>query len=237
MKPELSVGYETEECKSKAQALSDRLKIPVNKNFLPQICVLADKLVLKASGFSPLVADFNSSSIAKRVHAGKSQGLFKACKPKCGMKILDATAGWGRDAAVLASFGASLLLIERNQFMHALLEDGIRRERLGLDLKLVFADAKEYLESLQKDDYPDVIYIDPMHPEREKSALVKKDMQILQSLIGADDDAQALISVALKRSSKRVVVKWPARKNPLIKPDFSVDGKTVRFDVYLCHVV
>ena len=71
-----------------------------------------------------------------------------------------------------------------------------------------------------------------MHPERQKSALVKKDMQALQQIIGADDDAEKLIKLAITRTKNRVVVKWPQRLAPLIKPNYSLNGKTVRFDVY-----
>ena len=71
-----------------------------------------------------------------------------------------------------------------------------------------------------------------MHPTRQKSALVKKDMQALQQLLGADDDVCALLALAIKRAKHRVVVKWPQRLPALLDPDLSVPGKTVRFDIY-----
>ena len=77
-----------------------------------------------------------------------------------------------------------------------------------------------------------MIYIDPMHPLRQKSALVKKDMQALQQLIGADEDAYELIQLAIARARQRVVVKWPQHLQPLLPPTLNICGKTVRFDVY-----
>ena len=186
--------------------------------------------------FSPLCVDFSSSIWQKRRDAGKKQGLVRACKPAEGVRILDATAGWGRDAAVLASFGAEVHMLERQPVMAALLADGLSRmshqPARPLVLSLLAMDAKNYLQTLATVDYPDVIYIDPMHPARQKSALVKKDMQALQQLIGADNDACDLIQLAITRARQRVVVKWPQRLAPLLPPTLSISGKTVRFDVY-----
>jgi len=210
----------------------------MENNILPRLCVTADKLQLVSDGFSPLFVDFNSITIQKRREEGKKQGLVRACKPTHGMHIVDATAGWGRDAAVLASFGADVLMLERQSMMAALLADGLSRlpSDSPLKLSLLHADAKQYLQALSADDYPDVIYIDPMHPARQKSALVKKDMQVLQRLIGSDDDVNALIQLAITRTRHRVVVKWPQRLPAVLQPDTSIDGKTVRFDIYLKRI-
>src|SRR5205085_421253 len=113
----------------------------------------------------------------KRRDAGKQQGLVRACKPKCGMRIIDATAGWGRDAAVLASFGAEVIMLERHPVMAALLSDALASSKSefpkkGLNLRLHTLDAFAYLQALSLTDCPDIIYMDPMHPTRVKSALV-----------------------------------------------------------------
>lgn len=200
---------------------------------LPRLSVTPEKLVLLVEGSGPLCVDFNSKSLLRRRAAGKSQGLIRACNPREGLRIVDATAGWGRDAALLASFGATVVMIERQPIMAALLADGLSRlQDSPLKLSLVERDAIDYLKNLSSDFLPDVIYIDPMHPVRQKSALVKKDMQALQQLIGADQDALALIQQALSSARQRVVVKWPQRLPPLIKPTYCIEGKTVRFDVY-----
>ncbi|WBV72116.1 class I SAM-dependent methyltransferase [Legionella pneumophila] len=143
----------------------------------------------------------------------------------------------GKDAAILATFGADVLMLERHPVMAALLTDALSRRNEAdiqkMCLSLIASDAISFLHSLQEKDYPDIIYIDPMHPERNKSALVKKEMQVLQQLIGTDHDAMELIELSLSHVKSRVVVKWPQKVKPLLPPDASIDGKTVRFDIYM----
>jgi 16S rRNA (guanine1516-N2)-methyltransferase len=230
-----AIGYDLETLKQQAVILAERYGFVIDNQTLPRLNVTPQQLVLLTEGFTPLTIDFNHAQWQKRRAAGKKQGLIRACKPTQGLRILDVTAGWGRDAAVLASFGAQVLMLERQPIMTALLEDALNRcHAANMSLALLHTDAKTYLQHLTPQDYPDVIYIDPMHPERQKSALVKKDMQILQQLFGPDIDAQALLQLALTRARKRIVVKWPSKEKPLLKPDFIVLGKTVRFDVYHC---
>ena len=236
MKPIAAVGFDADELSGRAKELADQLHLVVDNHVLPRLCVTSDKLVLLVENFSSLFVDFNSLIWQKRRDAGKKQGLVRACKPANGLHILDATAGWGRDAAVLASFGAEVLMLERQPEIAALLADGLSRlskeSPLSKGLSLLTIDAKQYLQTLTPVDYPDVIYIDPMHPIRQKSALVKKDMQVLQQVIGADNDASELIQLAITRARQRVVVKWPQRLAPLFQCNQSIEGKTVRFDIY-----
>jgi 16S rRNA (guanine1516-N2)-methyltransferase len=233
----LAIGYEADYLFSKAELLAERLHLPLDNHFLPRLSVGEKRLTLKVDKFSPLFVDFSAKSIQKRHDAGKKQGLVKACKPTSTVTILDVTAGWGRDAAVLASFGAKVHMIERNLVMGALLQDGLDHLDTSLKkyLQLTVMDAKLFLQQLDPEQLPEVIYIDPMHPMRQKSALVKKDMQILQSLLGTDEDAQELINLSLQRAKQRVVVKWPQKIAPLHPPTLSIPGKTVRFDVYITY--
>lgn len=231
------VGYETDALCEKAQCIADTLGFNVDKDASPCLFVGVNQLALKMPNFLPMAADFSASTWAKRASEGKKQGLVKAVKPGKHLKIIDATAGWGRDAAILASLGAEVLMLERNVVMAALLEDALLHQsdndRERLQLSLWKGSAHWFLNQLAPQDYPDVIYIDPMHPERNKSALVKKDLQALQQMIGADVDALALITLARTRVKQRVVVKWPQKTKPLLAPDASIEGKTVRFDIYL----
>ena len=232
----ISIGFDADEARDRAKKLASQFGFIVDNHVLPRLCVTTDKLVLLSGEFTPLFVDFSIKTWQKRHDAGKKQGLVRACKPTLGLRILDVTAGWGRDAAVLASFGATVLMLERQPMMAALLDDGLRRMALNssrpLLLELLHIDARTYLQDLPEIDYPDVIYIDPMHPLRQKSALVKKDMQILQHLFGTDNDAKELLQLAIARTRTRVVVKWPQHQTPLLKPDLTTPGKTVRFDIY-----
>lgn len=163
---------------------------------------------------------------------------MRAVKPKRGLRILDATAGWGRDAIVLASFGADVIMLERNPIMAALLSDALRRLTQSsannkFTLSLCYMDVMSYLPTLSKDNYPHVIYLDPMHPVREKTALVKREMQVLQNIVAPDPNLSELIKISMAYAQQRVVVKWPARLPPSVPPALSISGSTVRFDIYL----
>ncbi len=228
----LTVGFAADALYERAKALAEQLHADLGNERLPRLSLTADKLVLLTEEFAPLFVDFSRELWQKRRDAGKKQGLVRACKPGNGLRIIDATAGWGRDSAVLASFGAQVLMLERSPLMAALIADALVRLGSQSSLSLLCTDARHYLHGLSVEEYPDVIYIDPMHPLRQKSALVKKDMQVLQALLGADQDAQELLQVAIERTRQRVVVKWPQRLAPLVKPDRSIEGKTVRFDIY-----
>jgi 16S rRNA (guanine1516-N2)-methyltransferase len=235
-----SVGYEDESILDKARQIAEQLNFALDKDACPCLFVTAEKLGLKMPNFSLLFADFSASAWNKRKAEGKKQGLVRACKPTKGLKIIDATAGWGRDAAVLASFGADVLMLERHPVMAALLADALSlrddSDKQQMHLRLEPTDAYIYLKNLSKEEYPDLIYIDPMHPERDKSALVKKDMQALQQMIGADKDALELITLASTRVKQRVIVKWPQKVKSLLPANASIEGKTVRFDIYLPKV-
>ena len=154
--------------------------------------------------------------------------------------VLDVTAGLGRDAFVLATLGCNVLMLERSPVIYVLLRDGLMRASkenwfCQLNLFLEKINALEYFEKIQEENFPDVVYIDPMFPHQTKSALVKKEMRVLREVVGDDGDAAQLFLAAKKIAKKRVVVKR-ARLAPLItdqKPDVVFEGKSSRFDVYL----
>ncbi len=162
---------------------------------------------------------------------------------------MDGTAGLGRDAFVLASLGCRVQMVERHPVVAALLEDGLARAKQDADIgewvsermTLLYASSHDALSSLSLDpnfEKPDVVYLDPMYPHPEnkkKSALVKKEMRVFQSLVGADIDADALLEPALALANKRVVVKRPDYANWLdeAKPTMAIETKKNRFDVYV----
>lgn len=185
----------------------------------------------------------------RRFGGGRGQPIAKAVGLKGGANpdVVDATGGLGRDAFVLASLGCKVTLIERSPVVAALLEDGLNRARedeeigpwVGERLRLVHADAIEWMNTLEENDFPEVVYLDPMFPHRTKSALVKKEMRLLQHLLGVDPDADALLPAALRIARKRVVVKRPDAAPYLaeMKPSMSIHSKNHRFDVYVKAVM
>jgi len=232
-----SVNYTTENLYAQACAWAKKLQLPLDNKPLPRLELSPLGLALCMPHCSPMRVDFEAV-VSQRCRPGvKKPEILRACKLKPGMRVIDATAGWGRDAAVLASSGAEVLMLEREPVLAALLEDGLQRlsstQNMPLNIELRGEDARTYLKMLSPQTYPDVIYLDPMHPVRDKSAKVKKDLNALQTLLGADNDALSLLLIARTRARERVVVKWPARLPALLKADHAVEGKTVRFDVYM----
>ncbi|STX52244.1 N6-adenine-specific methylase [Legionella busanensis] len=237
---ELAIGYESDEQKNEAILLASELNLPLSNEANKKIIVTAEKLVLHLEPFLPISCNFARNFWQKRHREGKNQGLFRACKPRPGMRIIDTTAGWGKDAAILASFGADVILLERNPIMGILLNDALKRQKDDpnpLKLHLIRQDAIDFLNNLEPLNYPDLIYIDPMHPSRQKAALVKKELQVLQQLIKPDIDALDLLRLARARCLQKVVVKWPKRVSPLLEPSSSINENTVRFDIYLPSIV
>jgi 16S rRNA (guanine1516-N2)-methyltransferase len=192
----------------------------------------------------PIRVDFVEGAVAHRrlFGGGSGQMIAKAVGIQPGIRpvVVDATAGLGRDAFVLAELGCPITLIERHPLIAALLEDGLQRALadgevgpVAARMRLVCGNAIELLRAWD-DEPPQVIYLDPMFPHRDKSALVKKEMRLFRPLVGDDDDAPALLQAALALASHRVVVKR-ARKAPAIageKPGFALEGKSSRFDIY-----
>jgi 16S rRNA (guanine1516-N2)-methyltransferase len=193
----------------------------------------------------PLRVDFLHGSMGYRLRhgGGRSQGVARAVGLKKGSpppSVLDTTAGLGRDAFMLAWLGCKTTALERNPAVFRLLEDGLRRAladsevcaQLGQQLTLVQADAREFMAQIKQP--PQVVYLDPMHPERKKSAQVRKEMRLFRNLLGSDPDAVELFDVAMQTATRRVVVKRPRRGEALApNPDHVVEGRTTRFDVYL----
>jgi 16S rRNA (guanine1516-N2)-methyltransferase len=170
-----------------------------------------------------LICDFTSGAVAHRFRfgGGRGQALPKAVGMKGGKtpRVVDATAGLGRDAFLLASLGADVTLIERSPDMHELLAEGLARaKKFGGDvaeaigrMTLLYGDARDLLPSLS----PEVVLVDPMHPPRKKSALVKKEMRLIREIVGTDEDSNELMKVALATASRRVVLKWPQGADPI----------------------
>jgi len=191
-----------------------------------------------------LVCDFTGGAVGHRFRfgGGRGQALPKAVGMKKGHTptIIDATAGLGSDAFLLASLGAKVTLIERSPEMYKILQDGLKRAHdAGGDvaevvsrMTLLLGDAKVLLPTLSAE----VIVVDPMHPPRKKSALVKNEMRLIREIVGPDDDANDLMKVALATAQKRVVLKWPLRAAPMegiISCSHQITGKTTRHDVFL----
>ena len=190
-----------------------------------------------SDGKNAVRGDF--TRLLPRIRRGNlaSEHLVRAVKIKgiAEPLVVDATAGLGEDAFLLAAAGCRVLLFERDPVIAALLRDALERAKadpetapIASRLTLRPEDSIPVLPTLS----PDVVLLDPMFPERKKTALVKKKFQLLHLLEKPCEDERALLDAALAARPKRIVIKRPA-KGPFlagVKPSYSLDGSAVRFD-------
>jgi len=59
-------------------------------------------------------------------------------------------------------------------------------------------------------------------------------MQAFQNIVGGDDDADALLKLAINSARYRVVVKRSSNAEFLadLQPTYSLTGKSTRFDIF-----
>jgi 16S rRNA (guanine1516-N2)-methyltransferase len=193
----------------------------------------------------PVGVDFGSAGMRHRRGAGHNELLGRAVGVgrKARLRVLDATAGLGRDSFVLADLGCNVLMCERDPLIAALLASGLERGLATGDswlqgvlkrMRLWQGDAASL--SAQEVNTIDVIYLDPMFPRRSKNAAVKKEMALFQLLLtGGADGAEALLSWSLEQDVARVVVKRPLKAQNLAdrRPSHAIAGRTVRYDVFV----
>jgi 16S rRNA (guanine1516-N2)-methyltransferase len=228
-------------------AWAERLQLPQGgeTQFALQLGPAGLQLVeLGPQAPGPVRVDFVAGAVAHRrlFGGGSGQMIAKAVGVQSGVRpiVLDATAGLGRDAFVLAQLGCPVTLIERQPLVAALLEDGLRRAQADPEvaqivsrMQLLRGNAIDLMR-VWVGDPPQVIYLDPMFPHSDKRALVKKEMRLFRPLVGDDHDAPALLEAALALATHRVVVKRP-RKAPCVageQPGYALEGKAGRFDIY-----
>lgn len=240
-----SIAVVDEQALPQAQRLAAQLALPLAALDKQQIQLRVGKaLSLNVPGLGkPFVIDFAGGKYdhRRKFGGGRGQPLAKAIGLKQGKtpEVIDATAGFGRDAFVLASLGCQVTMLEQNGIMCLLLADALKRAGETIAIADIAArmavhpgNAIDYLNNTAVT--ADVIYLDPMYPSREKSALVKKEMQLLHQLVGADTDSAELLAAARQKAQKRVVVKRPKGADYVggEKPAASVESKNTRFDLY-----
>jgi 16S rRNA (guanine1516-N2)-methyltransferase len=213
-------------------------------NYSCVIVVSSKGIGIKEFGtINPIYVDYNNDKITYRRKSQKKEIIYKAF----GLNniknpiIVDATCGLGTDSFVIASFGYKIHMIERSKFIGALVASGLERgskdkniQSLINNMILHIGNSITLLGSLS----PDIVYLDPMFPEKTKSALVKKEMRVIRQIVQNDDDASSLLEEALKQAKYRVIVKRPRKAAPLagIKPSYKLEGSSSRFDIYITKV-
>lgn len=228
----------------------------INAKFLRQhpelsLVVDADGLSLAVNGMK-MNPDWQAEIPRLQRASLKSEMLARVCQANQSPTVIDATAGLGHDALLLARFGAKVILLERHPILFLLLQSQLKMAQQHQDLadivqgmQCIFVDANQYLSECKS---VDVVYLDPMFPQRhqhgQKKAQVKKQMQILHHLLEQDDvdDEQnsnhvdlgdALLPLA-QQCAKRVIVKRPKHAIFLNQqpPQHQWIGESCRFDGY-----
>lgn len=202
------------------------------------------KLVLGKAGAKGIVeVDFGAGGARHRRLFGGGELIAKAVDAKRFHTVIDATAGLGRDAFVLAALGMQVQLFEHHPVAFALLDNGLTRAQQDPELAPIVARMCLHSGSLNayRQQHPqlsaDVVYLDPMYPQRHKSGAVKKEMAYFHEAVGAADaaDDAELLETARHVAAHRVVVKRPRLGEVLAgqTPAFAYTGKSTRFDAYL----
>jgi 16S rRNA (guanine1516-N2)-methyltransferase len=191
---------------------------------------------------NPIAVDFSKGAVGYRLRTkSQSRDLLLRAIGSGRKKILDLTAGWATDSFILAGHGFEVTAIEQSPVLGTLVKDALERGIQDANLSKIcgridfrIGESRDFL-SAQKGGEWDAVYMDPMFPEKKKSSLPKKELQVLQELVGVGDEteSQSLLAAAGKHSC-RVVVKRPMSAPPLLPGmSSSIKGRSVRFDIYI----
>ncbi len=249
--------YPSDECSVDiASKIAKELKSPLSdysaqdeklSNFDFSLAVSREGLILRQidSGLT-FSLDFSRNSIKYRVRSNRSELLGRAIgiKSRRPKKVIDGTAGFGMDSFILANLGCSLVLCERNVIIATMLSHAIESAKRSTEPWL--AESASRMSLMRQDvrslptelvDNVDVIYLDPMFPEKRNNAASKKEIKILRSLqpnVFLDIDQSELLKWALDQNVKRIVLKRPIRAKVIGEKSLSHQllGKIIRYDVY-----
>ncbi len=156
-------------------------------------------------------------------------GLVRRSRPETQARVLDAMAGWGMDGMLMARLGCAVVMVERHPLLHALLQDFVRRAGLA-NAQVQLGDGFDWLQGPQRYD---VVYLDPMFPERRKRSLPAKRMQYLADLGVADHrPLESWLQAARVVATERVVLKRRLHDTVIHRPDWQIRGRAIRYDVY-----
>ncbi|MCI6756811.1 MAG: class I SAM-dependent methyltransferase [Lachnospiraceae bacterium] len=156
------------------------------------------------------------------------------------MLALDATAGLGEDSFLLAAAGFTVDLYEQDPVIAALLADALARADEDAVLRDIVrrmrfheGDSVQAMQKIDREHAPAVIYLDPMFPERRKSASVKKKFQLLHRLERPCGEEEELLRAAIGAGPGRVIIKRPGKGPVLagVRPSYTLAGRAVRMDV------
>ena len=171
---------------------------------------------------------------SKIILENKKHQLNKIFKAK-NLSILDCTGGFARDAAILASLGNNITLIERNPLIMSLLVDA--KEKIKIDdiryifsrIKSRFGNCIDFIRNTNK--HFDYIYFDFMF-NTNKSALPSKNEQFLRKIVKNDINENIdIINETIQRVRSKIIIKEHISSNDYDNFDIinTYKGKTVKY--------
>lgn len=224
-----------------ARALAERLNAPLTDAVGDGLTLVADGEGLSLQGLG-LKYRGDYERMLPRISKGRLEHemlahIAKRARP--GETAIDAAAGMGEDALILAACGYEVTLYEKNPVIAELLRDAMRRaEKNELlkcvveRMKLTVGDSTELIPG--RFDRVDLVYLDPMFPARRKSGLINKKLQLMQRLEQPCVDEKAMLDAAASAHPKRIIIKRPLKGAYLadVKPHYTVKGKAIRYDCF-----
>lgn len=241
MNNEIVVCFEKGGQKDMAEAFARRIGAEISEKPGPKLTILFHAKGVSLTGYG-LSYQGDFENMLHRVTNGRLQHemLVRAAKSdKPGRKVIDATAGMGEDAFLLAAQGYEVTLFEQNPVIAVLLKDALRRAKkhpvlkdIASRMNLVQDNSVEGMSKLL--DPVDVIYLDPMFPARQKSSLINKKLQLIQKLEPPCSEETDLFDAAISASPSKIIVKRPLKSEFLAgrKPSYTLNGKAIRYDCY-----
>lgn len=241
MNNEIVVCLEKGGQKDMAEAFARRIDTEISEKPGPKLTILFHAKGVSLTGYG-LSYQGDFENMLHRVTNGRLQHemLVRAAKSdKPGRKAIDATAGMGEDAFLLAAQGYEVTLFEQNPVIAVLLKDALRRAKkhpvlkdIASRMNLVQDNSVEGMSKLL--DPVDVIYLDPMFPARQKSSLINKKLQLIQKLEPPCSEETDLFDAAISTSPSKIIVKRPLKSEFLAgrKPSYTLNGKAIRYDCY-----
>jgi 16S rRNA (guanine1516-N2)-methyltransferase len=224
-----------------AESFAKRTGVPILDKPGENLNVLFDAKGVSLTGYG-LTYQGDFEGMLHRVSDGRlaHEMLVRAAKTtETDLKGIDATAGMGEDAFLLAAYGYDMTLYEQNPVVAVLLKDALRRAKkhpqlkeIAGRMKLVEGNSVEELKT--RVDAVDLIYLDPMFPGRQKSGLINKKLQLIQKLEPPCSDEVELFEAAIQAKPSKIIVKRPL-KSPFLagkNPTYELKGKAIRYDCY-----
>lgn len=207
--------------------------------------IMDEKGLMLSDGVNSMCGDFTAMLPRLKHNNLSHEMIVKAAKIKgdTNLHVIDATAGMGEDSLLLAAAGFRVDLYEKDPVIAALLKDTIKRAAENEELKNIVSNMTLHEEDsvAAMNNYSggvDVIILDPMFPERQKSGLIKKKFQLIHQLEKPCDNEEELLNAAFAANPRKIVIKRPL-KGPYLadrKPDYSLEGKAIRYDCIIVNV-